>query len=314
MDGKGADAAHARATPITTSALSPSGKYFVDTTRSPTCRRSTVLRDGDGKLAHGRSRRPTSRSSLATGWKPPIADHGEGARRQDRPLRPDVRARRTSIRRRSIRSSTTSIRARRPAASAAARSRRARRRAGARRARIRRRRDRRDGHALALEVVPRRVLRQHGRQHAPRSDRRHEGARRSATSGSTSIAPGSTATPAAASPPPTRCSAIPTSSRSASRSRATTTTASTRTTGASAIRACSRRKADGADNYDDQANQNLAKNLKGKLLLAHGTMDDNVPPYNTLLVVDALIKANKDFDLLMLPNQRARLRQRCRTT
>ena len=45
------------------------------------------------------------------------------------------------------------------------------------------------------------------------------------------------------------------------------------------------------------------KNLKGKLLLAHGTMDDNVPPYNTLLVVDALIKANKDFDLLMLPNQ-----------
>jgi dipeptidyl aminopeptidase/acylaminoacyl peptidase len=60
---------------------------------------------------------------------------------------------------------------------------------------------------------------------------------------------------------------------------------------------------DGTTNYDDQANQNLAKNLKGHLLLAHGTMDDNVPPYNTLLVVDALIKANKDFDLLLLPNQ-----------
>jgi dipeptidyl-peptidase-4 len=57
-------------------------------------------------------------------------------------------------------------------------------------------------------------------------------------------------------------------------------------------------------NYDDQANQSLAKNLKGHLLLAHGTLDDNVPPNNTLLVVDALIKANKDFDLLMLPNQR----------
>jgi dipeptidyl aminopeptidase/acylaminoacyl peptidase len=56
-------------------------------------------------------------------------------------------------------------------------------------------------------------------------------------------------------------------------------------------------------NYDDQANQNIAKNLKGKLLLAHGTMDNNVPPYNTFLVIDALIKANKDFDLLMLPNQ-----------
>src|SRR5262249_28107265 len=63
------------------------------------------------------------------------------------------------------------------------------------------------------------------------------------------------------------------------------------------------RRPDGTSNYDDQANQNLVKNLKGKLLLAHGTTDDNVPPYNTYLVVDALIKANKDFDLLMLPNQ-----------
>lgn len=57
-------------------------------------------------------------------------------------------------------------------------------------------------------------------------------------------------------------------------------------------------------NYNDQANQTLAKNLKGHLLLAHGTLDDNVPPYNTLLVVNELIKANKDFDLLLLPNQR----------
>src|SRR5437867_493427 len=62
-------------------------------------------------------------------------------------------------------------------------------------------------------------------------------------------------------------------------------------------------KADGSTNYDSQANQNFAKNLKGHLLLAHGTMDNNVPPYNTLLVVDELIKANKDFDLLMLPNR-----------
>jgi dipeptidyl-peptidase 4 len=56
--------------------------------------------------------------------------------------------------------------------------------------------------------------------------------------------------------------------------------------------------------YDDSANQTHAKNLKGHLLLAHGTLDNNVPPNNTLLVVDALVKANKDFDLLMLPNQR----------
>ncbi len=61
---------------------------------------------------------------------------------------------------------------------------------------------------------------------------------------------------------------------------------------------------DGVNNYEIQANQLYAENLKGKLLLAHGGMDDNVPPYNTNLVVDALIKANKDFDLIMFPNAR----------
>jgi dipeptidyl-peptidase 4 len=54
--------------------------------------------------------------------------------------------------------------------------------------------------------------------------------------------------------------------------------------------------------YDAQATHTYAKNLKGKLLLAHGTLDGNVPPNNTLLVVDALIKANKDFDLILFPN------------
>ncbi|MDQ3374822.1 MAG: S9 family peptidase [Acidobacteriota bacterium] len=62
--------------------------------------------------------------------------------------------------------------------------------------------------------------------------------------------------------------------------------------------------ANGKSNYEDQANQNFAKNLKGKLLLAHGAMDDNVPPYNTYLVIDALVKANKDFDLIVFPNAR----------
>lgn len=62
--------------------------------------------------------------------------------------------------------------------------------------------------------------------------------------------------------------------------------------------------ADGKSNYENQANQHFAKDLKGKLLLAHGGMDDNVPPYNTYLVVDALVKANKDFDLLIFPNAR----------
>ena len=60
---------------------------------------------------------------------------------------------------------------------------------------------------------------------------------------------------------------------------------------------------DGTSNYDSQANQNFAKDLKGKLLLAHGTMDSNVPPYNTLLVVNELIKANRDFDLILFPNR-----------
>ena len=63
------------------------------------------------------------------------------------------------------------------------------------------------------------------------------------------------------------------------------------------------RTSDGSDNYAPEANQVLAKNLKGKLLLAHGTMDDNVPPYNTLLVVNELMKANKDFDFILLPNR-----------
>tara|TARA_B100000953_G_scaffold62246_1_gene49625 strand:- start:2549 stop:4729 length:2181 start_codon:yes stop_codon:yes gene_type:complete len=57
-------------------------------------------------------------------------------------------------------------------------------------------------------------------------------------------------------------------------------------------------------NYDIQANQLLVENLKGKLLIAHGMLDDNVPPSNTMIVVDALIKANKDFDLLLFPNKR----------
>ncbi len=59
----------------------------------------------------------------------------------------------------------------------------------------------------------------------------------------------------------------------------------------------------GASNYDNQANQLVAHQLKGKLLLAHGTMDSNVPPSNTLLVVNELIRANKDFDLILFPNR-----------
>ena len=62
------------------------------------------------------------------------------------------------------------------------------------------------------------------------------------------------------------------------------------------------RNPDGTDNYTIEANQTHAANLKGRLFLIHGGMDNNVPPYNTYLVADALIKANKEFDMLIIPN------------
>jgi dipeptidyl aminopeptidase/acylaminoacyl peptidase len=61
-------------------------------------------------------------------------------------------------------------------------------------------------------------------------------------------------------------------------------------------------KHDAIDSYTIEANQMHAANLKGKLLLIHGGMDNNVPPYNTYLVVDALQKANKEFDMIIIPN------------
>ena len=59
----------------------------------------------------------------------------------------------------------------------------------------------------------------------------------------------------------------------------------------------------GTDNYANQVNASLAENLVGKLFLMTGDMDDNVHPAMTLQVVDALIKANKSFDFLILPNR-----------
>ena len=56
--------------------------------------------------------------------------------------------------------------------------------------------------------------------------------------------------------------------------------------------------------YKIATNPEIAKNLKGHLLLVHGDIDDNVHPGNTTRVVNALIKAGKRFDMLMLPNQR----------
>jgi dipeptidyl aminopeptidase/acylaminoacyl peptidase len=55
--------------------------------------------------------------------------------------------------------------------------------------------------------------------------------------------------------------------------------------------------------YTEQSNVTLAGNLQGKLLLAHGDVDENVPVSATLRLVDALIAANKDFDLIIMTNR-----------
>jgi dipeptidyl aminopeptidase/acylaminoacyl peptidase len=64
------------------------------------------------------------------------------------------------------------------------------------------------------------------------------------------------------------------------------------------------RTQDGGSNYDNQANELLASHLQGHLMLTYGTMDDNVPPQSTLLVVRALIEANRTFDMIAIPDAR----------
>jgi len=63
-------------------------------------------------------------------------------------------------------------------------------------------------------------------------------------------------------------------------------------------------KGDTTFKYSIDKNSQIAKNLKGHLLLVTGDIDDNVHPANTLRMVNALIKANKRFDMLVLPGQR----------
>lgn len=56
--------------------------------------------------------------------------------------------------------------------------------------------------------------------------------------------------------------------------------------------------------YSIETNPESASNLKGHLMLVHGDIDNNVHPANTIRVVNALIRANKRFDMLILPGQR----------
>jgi len=53
--------------------------------------------------------------------------------------------------------------------------------------------------------------------------------------------------------------------------------------------------------YEEQSNVTQAHKLQGKLLLTVGELDRNVDPASTMQVVDALIKADKDFDMLIVP-------------
>ncbi len=55
--------------------------------------------------------------------------------------------------------------------------------------------------------------------------------------------------------------------------------------------------------YEEESNYTLAPKLEGKLFLAHGDVDENVPIPATIKLVDALVKANKDFDFLIMPNR-----------
>lgn len=55
--------------------------------------------------------------------------------------------------------------------------------------------------------------------------------------------------------------------------------------------------------YDDNSPIHHANELEGKLLLIHGTGDDNVHVQNTMMMINALVTANKDFSLFLYPNR-----------
>ena len=59
--------------------------------------------------------------------------------------------------------------------------------------------------------------------------------------------------------------------------------------------------------YDAANVNNYAALLKGKLLLVHGSGDDNVHPQNTLQFVNELIAKNKPFDMMIYPNRNHRI-------
>ena len=89
-------------------------------------------------------------------------------------------------------------------------------------------------------------------------------------------------------------------------SRATTRTTSTTTRWSEKHHGIKEVEKDGkvTFEYDIEKNSELAKNLKGNLMLITGDIDNNVHPANTYRLADALIKANKRFDMFVLPGVR----------
>ena len=157
-------------------ALSDTGDYFVDSYSKPDVPPVAVLRDLSGKLVLTLEKADISKL-LATGWKPPTPVTVKARDNQTDLYGLDVQADQPrsveEVPDRQPHLSRTADRQRRQPQLLT----RARRRAAAGRARLRRRRDRRNGHAVAIEEVPRGLLRRHGRQHAAGSGYGDEAAR-----------------------------------------------------------------------------------------------------------------------------------------
>jgi dipeptidyl-peptidase-4 len=64
-----------------------------------------------------------------------------------------------------------------------------------------------------------------------------------------------------------------------------------------------RKPQENASGYDNNSPINHVKLLKGKLLLVHGSGDDNVHYQNTMEMINAFVSANKQFDLFIYPNR-----------
>lgn len=71
-----------------------------------------------------------------------------------------------------------------------------------------------------------------------------------------------------------------------------------------------RRPQDNPEGYDNGSCMKYAKDLKGKLFIHHGAVDDNVHPGNSIQLIDALLKAGKRFDFMFYPEQTHGIRYR----